>query len=479
MPHRTKHRAFSAALAVMAGIAAPAVQAEVRIPSLFTHHMVLQRQAPIAVWGWADPGEAITVTIGGAAANAVASIDGMWRMELPAMEAGGPHTLLITGENTITINDVMLGEVWICSGQSNMEWSVARSNNAEAEVAAADHTGIRLFTVPNKIADEPQSECGGTWRVCSPNEVNSFSAVGYFFGRELHRALDVPIGLIDSTWGGTPVEAWTARSELESAGVFGPLLERWDAQPEKQSPHRPASLYNGMIHPLAPYGLRGAIWYQGESNASRAQQYRALFPAMIRNWRSVWRQEDQSFYFVQLANFKQRQDEPGPSDWAELREAQTLTLGLPHTGMAVIIDIGEAKDIHPRNKQDVGKRLALWALAKNYGRSVVHSGPIYKSMKKQGKQIILNFNHVGGGFWAKGRDSLAGFAIAGEDRKFVWANARMRGNRIIVSHPDVPDPVAVRYGWADNPDCNLFNREGLPASPFRTDDWPGVTDGRQ
>jgi sialate O-acetylesterase len=338
--------------------------------------------------------------------------------------------------------------------------------------------------------------------------------VAYFFGRELHKNLGVPIGLIHTSWGGTPAEAWTRRGVLKADPDFKPILQRYDeavakypqAKQEherkleewKQAvekaktegtrapgrpgeplgpghPHSPSGLYNAMISPLLPYGIAGAIWYQGESNAGRAYQYRKLLPAMIKNWRDDWGLGDFSFIFVQLANFMAVKPEPGDSSWAELREAQSMTLALPNTGMAVIIDIGEANDIHPKNKQDVGKRLALWALANTYKQALEYSGPVYKSSKTEGNRIILTFDDVGGGLMAAPEPPLKGFAIAGADHKFVWADAAIEGNTVVVSSDTVSEPVAVRYAWADNPVCNLYNKEGLPASPFRTDDWPGVT----
>jgi sialate O-acetylesterase len=408
----------------------------------------------------------------------------------------------------------MSGEVWVCSGQSNMAMQVQSSNDSKEEIAAADYPNIRLFTVSRKVAQKPLNDCQGSWSQCSPETVPSFSAVGYFFGRKLHQELNVPIGLIHTSWGGTPAEAWTRIELLKANPDFEPILarhaerlanfprakreyseklEQWKQAAEKakvegknpprrpraplgpDNPHSPAGLYNGMIAPLIPYGIQGAIWYQGESNASRAYQYRRLFPTMITNWRKDWRQGNFPFLFVQLANFMDTKPDPGESAWAELREAQTMTLSLPNTGMATIIDIGEAKDIHPKNKQDVGKRLALWALAETYNNDIVYSGPLYKSMKIEGGRIRLSFDHVGGGLVSRGDEILKGFAVAGADREFVWADAEIDGNTIVVGSDKVAEPVAVRYGWADNPVCNLYNKEGLPAGPFRTDGWPGVT----
>lgn len=431
--------------------------------------------------------------------------------------------MTVTGKNTITLKDVLVGEVWLGSGQSNMELSVAECQNAPQEIAAADFPRIRLLTVPAKGTQEPQRDLQGRWVQCSPKTVGRFSAAAYFFGRKLQQELDVPVGLIDCSWGASSCEAWIQRSVLSADRQYAPLLEDWDQRMEKVDPakaadgerqynawrtevmaakaagreppkpprnlgqmfrvmfevrRRPANCYNGMLLPLIPYGIRGVLWYQGETNAGRAYQYRELFPLMIRHWRDQWGQGDFPFYFVQLANFMAVKPQPGDSTWAELREAQTMTLRTPNTGMAVIIDIGDAKDIHPRNKQDVGRRLALWALAKTYGKDLVYSGPLYRSMEKQACQIVVRFDHCGTGLVSKDNAPLTGFAVAGPDKKFVWAEARIAGDRIIVRSPDVPDPVAVRYAWADNPLCNLYNREGLPASPFRTDDWPGLTAGK-
>jgi len=489
--------------------------AEVRVPALIGDNMVLQRGVRLKVWGWADPGESVAVEINGQRAVAKAAADGRWSVRLQPMEAGGPYTMTITGKNALSFRNVMVGEVWVCSGQSNMEWPVAASMNGDREVASADYPMIRLFTVPHKVATSPQDDAGGKWEVCSPRTVGGFSGVGYFFGREIHRRLGVPVGLINTSWGGTPAEAWTSRPALEAEDILRPILERWDrelanypkalaayrdalakwedeaararqegkAVPEKPkepgdptaNPWLASGLYNGMIAPLTPFAIRGAIWYQGESNADRAYQYRTLFPTMIRDWRRAWKIGDFPFLFVQLANFMDAKPEPAEDAWAELREAQLMTLSLPKTGMAVTIDIGDAKDIHPRNKPAVGFRLALAALKVAYGKDGVHSGPLYKSMKVEGNRIRIHFTNVGGGLEARGGGPLRGFAVAGADRKFVWANAKIDGDTVVVWSERVPKPVAVRYAWASNPECNLYNAAGLPASPFRTDDWPGVT----
>jgi len=477
--------------------------------------MLVQQGIRIPIWGKAEPGERVTVELGEDAAKAVADDDGRWLVSLPKQKAGGPLGMTISGKDSgLTVSDILVGEVWVCSGQSNMQFGLASSNNAEAEIAGATYPEMRLFTVERKVATEPQEDCAGSWSVCSPETAAGFSAVGYLFGRELHTTLGVPVGLIHTSWGGTPAESWTTQSTLESDPDLTPMLERWakleqnypaakaahdasmakwkaaaekakaEGKPGPSKPrgpmhpmhaHRPAGLYNAMIAPLVPYALQGAIWYQGESNASRAYQYRELFPAMIEDWRRAWDQGAFPFLFVQLANFRETKAEPEPSDWAELREAQSMTLGLKNTGMAVIIDIGDAKDIHPRNKQDVGKRLALNALANTYGKDVAYSGPMYKSMKVKGDTVEIEFAHMDGGLVVKGGGALQGFAIAGEDQKFVWADAVIEGKKVMVSADGIEAPKAVRYAWADNPICNLYNGAGLPASPFRTDDWPGLT----
>ena len=495
--------------------AAPATN--VRLPAVIGNNMVLQQGMPAPIWGWADPGGKVTVTIAGQTKSATADAKGKWKVTLGPLKAGGPFVLKVQGKNAVEIKNVLVGEVWVCSGQSNMQMSVKGSANSQQEIAAAKYPSIRLFTVPRTSATKPQADCKGKWVACSPQTVAGFSAVGYFFGRAVHKARKVPVGLINTSWGGTPSETWTRISALQAVPDAKDLLKRWqigggqaDADkarkkyeaalakwkaaaakakaarkkpPRKPRPpadrkrhhHRPGNLFNGMIAPLIPMAIRGAIWYQGESNASRAYQYRSIFPAMITDWRKAWGQGDFTFLWVQLANFKARKPQPGESDWAELREAQSMALELPKTGQAVIIDIGEARNIHPKNKQDVGKRLALAAGKIAYGEDIVFSGPVYKSMAVEGGKVRLKFEQVGGGLVATGSGELKGFAIAGADRKFVWADAKIEGDTIVVTGSGVKTPAAIRYAWADNPDCNLYNKEGLPASPFRTDDWPGRT----
>ena len=491
-----------------------ALTADVQLPAVFSSNMVLQRETPLPIWGTADPGERVYVTLGAQRAQALTDAHGSWLVTLEPMKAGGPFTLIVSGQTAIERHNVLIGEVWICSGQSNMEWHVRNSANPEEEIAASDDSQLRLLTVPRRVAAAPQKEFESKWVTCSPETIPTFSAVAYYFGRVLRRRLGVPVGLINTSYGGTPAEAWSTSETIAETSELEPLRQRWKqlyadypkayekyqlelttweekkraaTQEGKKPPrrprrplgpghsHQPSGLYNGMVAPLLPYAMRGAIWYQGESNASRAYEYRALFPAMISGWRKAWGQGDFPFYFVQLANFRDVQEDPVESTWAELREAQLMTMSLPNTAMAVIIDIGEAKDIHPKNKQDVGRRLALAALARDYGHNHEHSGPIYCSHEVEDGKIRLSFEHVGSGLETRGGEPLRGFTIAGADRNYVWAKARIDGGQIVVWSDEVAEPVHVRYAWADNPICNLFNKEALPATPFRTDDWPGIT----
>ncbi len=482
---------------------APAM-ADVRLPNIFTDHMVLQRDQPNRVWGRADAEEAVTVTIGDQQHATTADAEGNWSVTLDPLSVGDPLVLTAKGKTTVTINDVLVGEVWICSGQSNMQWNVGSSNDADLEIAAANYPQIRMINFPQVGTQEPVwTHDNRAWMVCSPETVSSFSAVGYFFGRQLHQTLGVPIGLINNAWGGSAAEAWVPRDVLaKNPEMYAAMLERWqdmeaqaaqlrtneslnDAQKKQlnrlqnqlRGNHNPGNIYNGVLKSHLGYGIRGAIWYQGESNAGRAYQYRDLFPLMISQWRSEWGQDDFPFYWVQLADFRSEQSEPTESSWAELREAQTMTMDkLPNTGEAVIIDKGEGKDIHPRNKQIVGARLARWALACDYGIAMDYRSPRYASMEQAGGKLVLSFDHVGAGWRPFDVHQPIGFAIAGEDRKFVWADAKiLKDGRIEVSSPAVADPVAARYGWADNPVLNLFTRDDLPLTPFRTDEWPGVT----
>ena len=625
---------------------------EVRLPRFVGDSMVLQRDAPIRLWGWAGKGEKVTVRFRNQSVSTKTGPDGKWRLRLAPVAAGGPYPLRIEGKNTIVLNDVLVGDVWLCGGQSNMVWPLAWNvDNHLAEIAAAQYPNIRLFKVKETLSYQPlddlQTEKG--WQPCTPQTVSSFSAVAYFFGRELYRKYGVPVGLISSNWGGTPAEAWTSAATLKTlpdyrAGVqaletttpaqlqarFTARLREWESkntsndaglrqpawyrpefvpqgwktlslpglwensvlpdydgviwlrkevdlpagaagkdltlllgkpddldstwfngvklggleggtarayrvpgnlvkagrnvitvrlvdfggdggiggkpeelqlryagatiplagawqyqsgdggkytagwppQPPEENASELAVLFNGMINPLVPLSLKGVIWYQGEANVRQAAGYHSLFSALIRDWRGRWG-SDFPFLFVQLANYLPPAAQPGESQWAALREAQRLTLALPRTAMAVTIDIGNARDVHPRNKQDVGKRLALAAGGVAYGEKVVSSGPLYQSMRVEGNKVRLTFSHAAGGLVAKDKYGyLRGFAVAGADQKFVWAPATIEGDAVVVHSDGVPQPVAVRYGWADNPDdVNLYNAEGLPASPFRTDSW--------
>jgi sialate O-acetylesterase len=648
-------------------------RADVRVPSIIGDNMVLQQGRKDRVWGWAGAGERVSVTFEGRTSRVNADADGRWQVLVGPFKSGGPFTLTVAGANTLTFKNVLVGDVWVCSGQSNMEWILQNAQGGPQDAAQADYPEIHLFTVQKKTSDKPLEDVQGRWVVTTPKEAASFSAVGFYFGRELYRRLKIPLGLIHTSWGGTPAEAWTSRAALAADPSFKAILERYDkeladlprlqrehaarmAEWEKQytlqdegnkgealgyarpgldltgwkkmslpqlwesaglnldgsiwfrrdvevpsswagrdltlslgpvddfdttyfdgtrvgatgaetpnawmtprvykipgalvragrnvvavrvfdrmggggfggSPgvmslapagarpgeavalegawdykeesvveskkidysnypgpppgpsnqNNPSVLYNAMLAPLTSYAIRGVIWYQGESNAGRAYQYRALFPAMIRDWRAAWREGDFPFYFVQLANWKARKEDSIDSEWAELREAQLLTLkNTPHTGMAVTIDIGNPEDLHPRNKLDVGLRLARWALADVYGQKLEVSGPLYDSKIVEGDKVRLRFKHAAA-LKTSAAAAPAGFFIAGDDRRFHAAEARIEGATVVVWSRDVPHPVAVRYAWADSPAANLYNADGLPASPFRTDDWPGLTAGR-
>ena len=631
-----------------------AIIANIKLPYIFTNNMVLQRDVKVPVWGWADKGERVKITFAGKKYSAKSGDDGKWLVYLDPLAVGGPYEMVIKGKNEITLRNILMGEVWICSGQSNMEMPLAgwgNIKNSAKEIADANYPNIRLFTVIKKIGEKPITELEQTeWKVCSPATIPEFSAVGYFFGRNLNKELNIPIGLINTSWGGTIAETWISagaantiddfkeplkqltnlnwdklKAEADAKGIIwndniekndAGVLNKWfepvtddsqwkvmnlpqlwenaglanfdgvvwfrkeivlseaeakagitlnlaqiddidisyingkqigttsnysqkrnyavgssklkagkniiaikvidtgggggifgepqdlsysstigttslagdwkynigiNAGPKPDVTTGPNSfptlLFNGMIYPMLPLAVRGAIWYQGESNASRAYQYQTLFPALINDWRKQFANPNMPFYFVQLANFMETNSQPVESEWAELREAQSKTLSLPNTGMAVIIDIGEAKDIHPKNKQDVGYRLSLPALNNLYNKTIEYSGPVYKSQSVEGNKIRLKFDHIGKGLVTKDKYGyLKGFSIATADKKIVWAKAYIDGNDVIVYADQVTQPVAVRYAWANNPDdASLFNQEGLPASPFRTDDWKGIT----
>ena len=490
MSHRRPHRrlAFAAPLVVTLLSAVPGA-ADVELNSMFGDHMVLQQGIANKVWGRAAPGEAVTVTFAGQTKATTAGADGTWHVLLdPVADYGGPHTLTIKGNNTVVFNDVLVGEVWICAGQSNMQWSVNQSADPDIEKAAANVPAIRLITVPHVGTQEPQWTFEGAWQPCTPETVAEFSAVGYLFGRQLQQTLGVPVGLIDNAWGGSAADAWVRRDKLAAHPRLKAIHDRWlKAEADKpgdasmKGNSRPGNIHSGVLSPSIGYGIRGVIWYQGESNTGRAHQYRELFPFLIRSWREEWGIGDFPFYWVQLADYQAEKPEPGESDWAELREAQTMTLeAVPNTGEAVIIDLGEGKYIHPKNKQGVAKRLARWALAETYNRpGIACRSPRYKSHEKVGSKMVLSFADVTS--WrpfdvAEPR----GFTIAGADRKFVPATAAIaKDGRIEVWSDAVAEPVAVRYAWANNPVCNMYSAAGLPLTPFRTDDFPGITVGKE
>ena len=543
----------------------PAV-ADVKLPAVIGSNMVLQQGQPLPIWGWAEPGEAVTVTIAAAKASTTADKDGKWMVKLPAMTPGGPHTMTVQGKNSLKIENILVGEVWVCSGQSNMEFSVSSSVDSTTEISAAKYPKIRLFHVPKRPSTRPEEDVDAAWRACRPETIGGFSAVAYFFGRHIHQSLNVPVGLINSSWGGTRIEPWTPpegfelvpalaeylgqkstdlteryqqslraflgqvekkmkehleppkrteedrleeETDEEDGGIalevpvpddpqlpnarriqnWLPLAKKaveedkpmpalnggwprgWPECPgdPRRSPGITSGLYNGMIHPLLPLAICGALWYQGESNRGDGMLYHEKMKALILGWRKVWGSGDFPFYYVQLAPFTYG---GSPELLAEMWEAQTATLALPNTGMAVITDIANVRDIHPRNKQDVGLRLALWALAKTYGKTdLVYSGPLYRAMSAEGGKIRLSFDFVGGGLRSRDGKPLTHFAVAGEDRKFVAAVAEIDGEVVVVSAEGVEKPVAVRFGWDQTAEPNFINKEGLPASPFRTDRW--------
>ena len=476
-------------------LATQAASADVRPASVFTPHMVLQRELAAPVFGDADPGEKVTVSFGGDSVSATADAKGRWMVKLPARKANTtPQALTIEGKNKIVIDDVLVGDVWVCSGQSNMEWTL-RDCHEPGEVEAADVPLLRRIKFPHVSLRSPATTVPGQWEVCTPQTGGGFTAVGYHFARKIMREVPgVPIGLLDDNWGGTRIEPWIPPVGFEQQPTLSKELEEIRAREGDAANSagnadldagRPAAIYNGMIHPVVPYGIKGALWYQGESNGGEGVEYHHKMHALVGGWRKVWGQGDFPFYYVQLANFQNANDNPeGGDGWARVREAQTKSLDIPHSGMAVIIDIGEAADIHPKNKLDVGERLARWALKHDYGKAdTVVSGPIFKTQAIEGGKIRLSFDHVGGGLMVGKKDGrkpteevsggkLQRFAIAGEDRKWAWADAVIDGGTVVVSSPAVPKPVAVRYAFSMNPEgCNLYNKEGLPASPFRTDAW--------
>jgi len=506
---------------IVAALSAAGANANVLLPDVISDGMVLQQRQTVPIWGKADPGEVVTVRFAGQSKKTTAAMDGTWRVRLDPMRANTtPSTMSISGKNTIELKNILVGEVWLVAGQSNMQRLLSETANGDAAIAAANHPLIRLFNVSRQVAFKHAPPPLGTWHACSPQTVKEFSAAGYYFGVELEKELRVPIGLINSSYGGSQAEAWTPVDYLLASDDLRPTVERtkiwdeqrprvraeydealkkWRAEADKAkaagarpspSPAVPdalreyriaSSIYDGMIAPLIPFFIRGAIWYQGESNEARAQQYGVLLPTMIKAWRERWSEGDFPFGIVQLPNYRDPKPEPADEAWSHLREAQRRTaLHTPNTGLIVTIDIGEAHDIHPKNKLEVGKRMARWALVDVYRRKLTGSGPTFRNAKIAGSQIILTFDEVGEGLRIRDGDKLDEFAIAGADRKWHWANAKIVGrDRIEVWSDSVPQPLAVRYAFNNNPKHpNLTNETGLPAAPFRTDDWPGPTDGK-
>jgi len=543
-------------------------RAEVKLPAIFSDHMVLQRDIQIPVWGWADPGEEVTVTFGGQSAKTITDSDGRWKVYLEKVGANAtPQTLTVSGKNTLKFTDVLVGDVWVCSGQSNMGLYLGECDNASSEVPNANDPLLRILTVEERTSIIPDVDVklwnGKRWRLCTPETANQFSGVGYFFGRELRKHLGIPIGLISSLHGGSQAQLWTSLeaigkniaadpefkdwrakreavlenyphklagylpakekydadmtrywNEVENAPEFVARKKLWEeenkaareqgkpppprpqpSQPRPTAPEPPdggpyssfmvGNLYNAMIAPLMPYAIKGVIWYQGESNCNNSKQYRVLFPIMITDWREKWGQGNFPFLFVQLPNINKPATEPvqGEDRWPGVREAQAKAMSVPNTGMATIIDVGDPDEVHGKDKIDVGVRLSLVARHLVYGEDIVYTGPTYDSMKVEGNKVLITFKDTGSGLaigtppWTPSgkippvASELKGFAIAGADKKWVWAQARINGDQVVVSSDQAPNPVAVRYGWADNPPCNLYNKEKLPAAPFRTDDW--------
>ncbi len=500
--------------------------ADIKMPAIFADNMILQQNQKVPVWGWTEPGENVTVEFGVQKKETAADAQGGWMVKLDPMKASSePQTMTISSSKTspspnppiskspnLQIKNILVGEVWLCSGQSNMALTVSQAMNANQEISEANYPEIRQFTVFRKVSGQPESNLRGRWTVCTSDKAGGFTAVGYFFAREIYKALKVPVGIISVSVGDTPAAAWTQWEAMDKDPNLEPILQRFkqdcagseeklkdyrkaleelkkkieEAKAAGTKPpngigepmhdmnfRRPSGLFNGMIHPLVPYAIRGVLWYQGEYDGLRAAEYSHLLPAMIGSWRQIWGAGDFPFYIVQLANFGREKTDPNQcGSWPLLREAQASTAAkLPNCGLAVAIDIGEAENIHPTNKQEAGRRLSLLALAKDYGKKeIVYSGPIFKSMSIEGRDVSITFDSLGGGLLSKGEE-LKGFAIAGSDKIFYWADARIKGNTVVLSSAKVDTPVAARYAWTDNPACNLYNKEGLPAVPFRTDNW--------
>ena len=507
---KSRLRLATSVFALLAACSAPAA---LRLPAIFSEHMVLQQNLATPIWGWDTPGQKVMVTFAGEKHMTHADENGKWRVVLePRAASTTPATLTVTGSTKVSVGDVLVGEVWICSGQSNMQFRLEESYTGDIEAAASNFSDLRLITVPTKGTQELQTDFKGEWVEATPTTARKFSAVGYMFGRYLHQILDVPVGVINVSWGGSAAEAWVRRYSLEQDPRFREMTEdaakkevqlstpeaqakleadtkAWEAGRKNGAPwaprptdwlkgnQRPGNLFAGMLNPIVGYGLKGAIWYQGEANAARAAQYADLFPFLIEQWRKEWGQGDFPFYWVQLADHKPETDNPGAdSGWARLRESQTKTLRLPNTGQAVAIDIGEGRDIHPRDKYNVAARLVRWALVRDYDMKFPYRSPEFKSVEFTGAKALVTFDCFGGQLYAFDDPTVRGFAVCGADKVWHWAKGTIRGkDQVEVSSDEVPAPVAVRYAFADNPRCNLYARSGLPATPFRTDDFPPIT----
>ncbi len=498
------------------------VYANVKLASPFADHMVLQRNKTVPVWGTANPGEKVIISFNKQKKSTVTGSDGSWKVDLSKLQAGGPYVLTVKGENTLALQDVYVGDVWLCSGQSNMDFTVAREDrywcgaiNEKEEVAAANYPLIRVYKTEFSPRLEPQQEVKGNWEVISPKTVGHVSALAYFFARDLQKKLNIPIGLVVTTYGASTAEAWMSKSALQSNPKFANLLTsfqkkldkylpdtaaqtkykiahaKWvidaakakaEGKDELRSPkntdpvadqHSPTVLWNGMVAPLVHFAIKGELWYQGESNSPTASIYRDLMETLILDWRKQWGQGDFPFLYVQLANIGKEIETVPAKGGAEAvkREAQLFNLSIPNTAMVVAIDNADPLNmgnVHPKNKQEIARRMVLAARAVAYGEKITYSGPFYEKMQIKGNTIRVQFKSTDAGLVCKG-DQLKGFAIAGDDKKFVWADAKIEGNSVIVSSPEVPKPVAVRYGWGSNPPTSLYNKADLPASPFRTD----------
>lgn len=505
----------------------PLLRAELQMSSVFGDHMVLQQKQSDAVWGWDTPGTTVTVSFAGQSKTAVAGQDGWWALRLDPLTASAePATLTISGTTKREIHDVLVGEVWLCSGQSNMTLPLEATWNAEVESAASLHPSLRLLTVPNVASQEVRRDFKGEWTACTPETSLHFSAVALYYGRYLHQILGVPVGLINNAWGGSNIEAWLPRSEVEDNALYPEAdaytkkyegravspkaiakydqdliqyakdIAEWqkimaaDPLTQVERPHRPkdprefltgnsrlGNLYHGVLQPLVGFGIKGVIWYQGESNVGRFSEYGGLLKALIQRWRKDWQQGDFPFYWVQLPYHDERPETPDDSAWARVREGQTQALSLPNTGQAVTVDLGETNDLHPRDKVDVAARLVRWALANDYGVKMPYRSPQFKAATLAENKYTVTFDHVGTGLFTLHWSKPRGFAVCGEDQKWFWAEAAILDtDKVLVWCDAVKKPVALRYGWADNPQCSLYSREGLPVTPFRTDDFKAKDD---